>query len=52
MVELLRPAVEKVGRLDKALGEAAQRGWTVVDMARDWKTGFAFERGSAGAYPF
>ncbi len=27
-----------VGRLDKALGEAATRGWTVVDMARDWKT--------------
>jgi phosphoglycolate phosphatase-like HAD superfamily hydrolase len=39
----------KVGKLDKALDEAAQRGWTVVDMARDWKTVFAVERGSAGA---
>lgn len=27
-----------VGRLDKALTEANQRGWTVVDMKRDWKT--------------
>jgi phosphoglycolate phosphatase-like HAD superfamily hydrolase len=26
-----------VGRLDKALDEAAARGWTVVDMKRDWK---------------
>jgi phosphoserine phosphatase len=25
-----------VGRLDAALDEAAQRGWTVVDMKRDW----------------
>jgi len=25
-----------VGRLDKALAEASERGWTVVDMARDW----------------
>jgi phosphoserine phosphatase len=25
-----------VGRLDAALDEAATRGWTVVDMARDW----------------
>ena len=31
------------------MDEAAQRGWTVVDMARDWKTMFAVERGSAGA---
>lgn len=27
-----------VGRLDKALDEAKQRGWTVVVMKRDWKT--------------
>jgi hypothetical protein len=27
-----------VGRLDKALDEAGRRGWTVVDMKRDWKT--------------
>jgi phosphoglycolate phosphatase-like HAD superfamily hydrolase len=26
-----------VGRLDAALDEAAARGWTVVDMARDWR---------------
>ncbi len=29
-----------VGRLDKALDEALARGWTVVDMKRDWKTVF------------
>jgi hypothetical protein len=26
-----------VGRLDKALTEAPDRGWVVVDMKRDWK---------------
>jgi phosphoglycolate phosphatase-like HAD superfamily hydrolase len=26
-----------VGRLDKALDEAKPRGWTVVDMKRDWR---------------
>ncbi len=26
-----------VGRLDKALDEAMARGWTVVDMKKDWK---------------
>jgi hypothetical protein len=26
-----------VGRLDKALDEAMAKGWTVVDMKRDWK---------------
>jgi hypothetical protein len=30
----------KVGRLDKALDEAAERGWTVVSMKRDWRTVF------------
>ena len=25
-----------IGRLDKALDQAARDGWTVVDMARDW----------------
>ena len=25
-----------IGRLDKALDEAQERGWTVVDMKRDW----------------
>jgi phosphoserine phosphatase len=29
-----------VGRLDKGLDEASARGWTVVDMKRDWKVVF------------
>jgi phosphoglycolate phosphatase-like HAD superfamily hydrolase len=33
----------KVGRLDKALDAAAARGWTIVDMKRDWKRIFPFE---------
>jgi hypothetical protein len=32
-----------VGHLDRALDEANSRGWTVVDMKRDWKRVFAFE---------
>jgi phosphoserine phosphatase len=31
-----------IGRLDKALDEAAAKGWTVVDMKKDWKKVFAF----------
>lgn len=31
------------GRLDKALDEATAKGWTVVDMKRDWKVVFPFE---------
>jgi phosphoglycolate phosphatase-like HAD superfamily hydrolase len=34
----------KVGRLDQALAEAKAGGWTVVDMKRDWKSVFPFER--------
>jgi phosphoglycolate phosphatase-like HAD superfamily hydrolase len=34
----------KIGKLDKALDEATTKGWTVVDMKRDWKTVFPFER--------
>jgi phosphoglycolate phosphatase-like HAD superfamily hydrolase len=34
----------KIGKLDKALGEAAAKGWSVVDMKRDWNKVFAFER--------
>jgi phosphoglycolate phosphatase-like HAD superfamily hydrolase len=30
----------KIGRLDKALDEANTKGWTVVDMNRDWRTVF------------
>ncbi len=33
-----------VGRLDKALDEANARGWTVVDMKRDWNKVFAFQQ--------
>jgi hypothetical protein len=29
-----------IGRLDEALDEATAKGWTVVDMKRDWKTVF------------
>jgi hypothetical protein len=32
-----------IGRLDAALDEAGERGWTVVDMERDWKAVFAVE---------
>jgi len=32
-----------VGKLDKALDEAGRRGWTVVDMQRDWKVIYPFE---------
>jgi phosphoserine phosphatase len=33
-----------IGRLDKGLDEAATRGWTVVDMKRDWKRIYPFEK--------
>jgi phosphoglycolate phosphatase-like HAD superfamily hydrolase len=33
-----------VGKLDKAWDEATQRGWTVVDMKRDWKMIYPFEQ--------
>nr|WP_235939228.1 HAD family hydrolase [Achromobacter aestuarii] len=33
----------KIGRLDRALDEATQRGWTVVDMANEWNRVYAFE---------
>jgi phosphoglycolate phosphatase-like HAD superfamily hydrolase len=32
-----------IGKLDKALDEAGARGWTVVDMAKDWRRVFPFE---------
>ncbi len=32
-----------IGRLDKALDEALAKGWTVVDMKKDWKPIFVFE---------
>jgi hypothetical protein len=33
-----------IGRLDKALAEAKAKGWTVVDMKRDWKAIYPFEK--------
>jgi phosphoserine phosphatase len=33
-----------IGKLDKALGEAAAKGWTVVDMKGDWKVVYPFRR--------
>jgi hypothetical protein len=33
-----------IGKLDKAWDEAVAEGWTVVSMARDWKTVFPFEQ--------
>ena len=32
-----------IGHLDKALDEALQKGWIVVDMKKDWKVIFPFE---------
>ena len=31
-----------IGQLDKALDEAGEKGWTVVDMKNDWKTVYPF----------
>jgi len=38
-----------VGRLDEALQRAPAAGWTVVDMARDWKQVFAFNTPAGAA---
>lgn len=35
--------LSRVGQLDKALTEANARGWTVVDMKRDWRVIHPFE---------
>ncbi len=32
-----------IGRLDKALDEANSRGWTVVDMASEWRRIYPFD---------
>lgn len=34
----------QIGKLDKALDEAAAKGWTVIDMKQDWKTVFPESR--------
>src|SRR5262245_4322968 len=33
-----------IGRLDKGLDEAKAKGWTVVDMKRDWTRVFSFRK--------
>lgn len=33
-----------IGRLDRALDEAGVKGWTVVDMKKDWKIIYVFEK--------
>jgi phosphoglycolate phosphatase-like HAD superfamily hydrolase len=33
-----------IGRLDKALDEAMQKGWAVVDMKQDWKVIYPFQK--------
>jgi hypothetical protein len=35
-----------VGRLDKALDEAREKSWTVVDMKRDWRAVYPFDDAS------
>lgn len=32
-----------IGRLDKGLEEAAEKGWTVIDMKNDWKVVYPFQ---------
>ena len=33
-----------VGKLDRGLNEASQKGWTIVDMKKDWKIVYPFEK--------
>ncbi|EZP25778.1 HAD family hydrolase [Pseudomonas sp. RIT288] len=37
-----------IGRLDKALDEANSRGWTVVDMATEWRRIYPFDPPATG----
>ncbi|MDB6143550.1 MAG: nonspecific acid phosphatase [Pseudomonas sp.] len=37
-----------VGRLDKALDEAKKRGWTIVDMAAEWRRVYPFDAAADG----
>ena len=32
-----------IGKLDKGLDEANEKGWTVIDMKKDWKVIYPFE---------
>jgi phosphoglycolate phosphatase-like HAD superfamily hydrolase len=36
--------VSPIGKLDKALDEALAKGWTVVDMKKDWKRIYTFDK--------
>jgi hypothetical protein len=38
----------KIGHLDKALDEANKRGWTVVDMAAEWRRIYPFDAATTG----
>ena len=40
-----------VGRLDKALDDAAAKGWSVVDMKNDWNQVFPPAATDAGTLP-
>jgi phosphoserine phosphatase len=33
-----------IGRLDRGLDEALEKGWTVIDMKNDWKVIYPFEK--------
>ena len=33
-----------IGKLDKGLDEAQQKGWTIIDMKQDWKVIFSAEK--------
>ncbi len=33
-----------IGKLDRGLDEAQQKGWTVIDMANDWSVVYPFEK--------
>jgi hypothetical protein len=33
----------KIGKPDKALDEGQKRGWTIVDLRRQWTAVFAFD---------
>ena len=33
-----------IGRLDKGLDQALNDGWTVIDMKKDWKLIYPFEK--------
>ena len=40
-----------VGRLDAAMDEAAERGWTLIDMRRDWRRVYPFDEPEPVAAP-